>query len=210
MLDSLNPVTIAVHVYLLGTPEPKTRTITFMGGIFLAYLAGGLLLSLGLGSILDLMNGLSASTWNALQAAAGLALLGFAWYLRSGKTTKEEQVHPASMSAGSSFWLGFAVTVSDLPTAVPYIAAIERTLQARPTMTAFVGAMVFYNMVYIAPLLVLFGMYLALGKDGATKLQKMNVLVRRWSSPVPLFFCVAAGILLLGDSVATTLGHSIF
>ena len=208
LLDSLNPVTIAVHVYLLGTPQPKTRTTTFMAGVFLAYFAGGLLLAFGLGSILQYIGHVGDTTWRVVQAVLGVALLGFGWYLRGGQSNDEQPAHPASMSARSSFWLGFAVTASDLPTAVPYIAAIERMLQANLSSGVMIGFVTLYNLVYLLPLAALFGVYLLLGDRSVATLQKITAFINRWSGTVLLAFCVVAGVLLLADSIAFVFGKS--
>lgn len=210
VLDSLNPITIAVHVYLLGTPEPKTRTTTFVVGVFLAYFFGGLLLALGLGSILEYVSNFSDKTWRLVEAAVGLGLLGFGWYMRGGNSKKEEPAHPTSMSPLSSFWLGFAVTASDLPTAIPYIAAIERMLQANLSYLALVGSVALYNFVYLIPLIALFLIYLLLGEKGVATLQNITAFITRWSPIVLVVFCVVAGVVLLIDSIAFVIGRPIF
>jgi hypothetical protein len=45
--DSINPVTILVALYLGSGPDPVRRLGGFIGGVFAAYLAGGLALMLG-------------------------------------------------------------------------------------------------------------------------------------------------------------------
>ena len=47
-LDSLNPTAIALQIYLLSTPKPIARSISFIVGAFLAYRTAGLLVMLGL------------------------------------------------------------------------------------------------------------------------------------------------------------------
>lgn len=210
LLDSLNPITIAVHVYLLGTPEPKTRTTTFVVGVFLAYFFGGLLLALGLGSILEYVGNFSERTLRLIEATVGLGLLGFGWFMRGGNSKKEEPAHPTSMSPLSSFWLGFAVTASDLPTAIPYIAAIERMLQANLSSVALVGTVALYNFLYLIPLIALFVIYLFLGKRAVAVLQKVTAFITRWSPIVLVVFCVVAGVLLVADSIAFAFGKPIF
>lgn len=211
LLDSLNPVTIAVHVYLLGTPKPKTRTLTFIAGIFLAYFAGGILLSLGLGSILQYFAEFSDSTWQLIQAATGLLLTGFGVYLWYAPGKEKDPEKPASISPAGTFWLGIGVTVSDLPTAVPYIAAIGRILQAEISLFEILSALAFYNFIYVLPLLTLFGVYLFMGERGAKILQRINLFINRWSSPVLAILCGAAGAILFIDYLAFALmGWSLF
>lgn len=211
LLDSLNPVTIAVHVYLLGTPKPKTRTLTFIAGIFLAYLAGGILLSMGLSSILQYFAKFSDSTWQLIQVALGLLLTGFGVYLWYAPGKESEPEKPASLTPAGTFWLGIGVTVSDLPTAIPYIAAIERMLEAEISLPGILSALAFYNFIYVLPLLTLFSVYLFTGESGAAILQNINLFIRRWSSPVLAIACAAAGIILFIDYLAfAMMGWSLF
>ncbi len=210
LLDSLNPVTVAVHVYLLGTPQPKTRTTTFMLGIFLAYFGGGLILAFGLESVLRYFNNLSETTWQIIQAAIGLALLIFAWYSWNSTRKADETKHSASMSPADSFWLGFAVTLSDLPTAIPYLAAIERMLQAKLSTFELLGAMAFYNAVYLLPLAAIFGIYLFSGTGAAAIMQKINAFINRWSSTLLTVASALAGLVLLANCAASIYGESFF
>lgn len=209
LLDSLNPVTIAVHVYLLGTPEPRTRTLTFIAGIFLAYFGGGLILSLGLNSILAYFANLPDAVWHSAQAVIALALFGFAVYLWRGTNDGGEPNKPASLHPTGTFWLGFAVTLSDLPTAIPYIAALERILQAKLSLGWLLGAVAFYNLIYILPLLILLGLYFVLGTRGVATLQAINVFIRKWSPPVLAVLCFITGLVLLADCIAFVFGQTL-
>ena len=211
LLDSLNPVTIAVHVYLLGTPQPTIRSASFVAGIFLAYFAGGILLSLGLGSILQYFANFSTATWQLLQVATGLLLTGLAVYLWRAPEKKNETGKPAAMTVAGTFWLGIGVTASDLPTAVPYIAAIERMLQAKPSLFGMVGALAFYNFIYVLPLLVLFGVYLFAGARGNAILQRVTQFINCWSTSLLAAASALVGIILLIDFLAFLIaGRPIF
>ena len=50
--DSINPVTIAIAIYLGSTRDPRRRLASYAAGVFAVYLAGGLLLVLGPGALL--------------------------------------------------------------------------------------------------------------------------------------------------------------
>jgi len=54
LADSINPVTIAVALYLASTPRPVGRLANFAAGVFALYTAGGLLLLFGPASLLRL------------------------------------------------------------------------------------------------------------------------------------------------------------
>lgn len=209
LLDSLNPVTIAVHIYLLGTPQPRIRTLTFIAGIFLAYFSGGLILLLGLNSILMYLANLPDQIWYSAQAVVALALIGFAVYLWRGTSDGSEPVQPASLHPINTFWLGFAATLSDLPTAIPYIAALERMLQAKLSVWWLLGATAFYNLIYILPLLILLGLYFVLGTRGVATLQSINRFISKWSPPVLAILCALTGLVLLADCTAFVFGRTL-
>ena len=50
-LDSLNPTTTAVQIYLLTTPKPVARSMSFIVGVFGTYWAAGLGVALGVGRV---------------------------------------------------------------------------------------------------------------------------------------------------------------
>jgi len=73
LVDALNPFTIAAQAYLLGTWRPMLRSITFLIGTYVTYLAGGVVLLLGWSVFLSQFMPLLAS-W---AIPAGEILLGF-------------------------------------------------------------------------------------------------------------------------------------
>src|SRR5918997_1061086 len=63
LLDSLNPVTIAGAVFLLLTPRPVPRTLSFVAGAGFAYFSRGGLLYLGLGAVFVRVLGYPRGPW---------------------------------------------------------------------------------------------------------------------------------------------------
>lgn len=203
VVDSLNPVTIAVHVYLLTTRKPAVRTATYVLGVFIAYLAGGLFLALGLHAVVDAGKSLVAGN-EALGYVGrfifGVLLLGFGVYFYCKATDHAEVKQPASLHPLRTFLLGFGVTASDLPTALPYFAAIKRTLDTELAMAAVVVALGLYTLVYVLPLLLLLGIYLSHRRESTPLLRGINEWLARWSRPVIALFCLSAGLLLIANA----------
>lgn len=128
-LDSLNPTGIALQIYLLSTPKPIARSIAFILGVFLMYWAAGLLAVLGLRtwlvSVISSVNvSFSEPHFYAIQLLIGLALL--IGGLKLDSSAQSPGKRPKKLTLGRTFLLGMAVTLFDLPTALPYLAAIEQ------------------------------------------------------------------------------------
>ena len=72
LADSINPVTIAVALYLASTPRPVGRLANFAAGVFALYTAGGLLLLFGPASLLRLAtHGLAPNVGRVIAIVAG-------------------------------------------------------------------------------------------------------------------------------------------
>ncbi len=201
LLDSLNPVTIAGAVFLLLTPRPVARTISFVAGACIAYFVGGVLLYLGLGAVFQKVLEYLSGPWvHALLVfvGAGMVVAG-AWMQRSppreGAGKKIKNLHPVA-----TFMIGASVTGSDLPTAFPLIVAVERVAQAGFGVVGALAALALYVVVYALPLFVLLAGYLALRGGGAAFLRSVERFMARWSRPVTVWSLYVIGVLLLLNS----------
>jgi Sap-like sulfolipid-1-addressing protein len=86
LLDSLNPVTIAGAVFLLLTPRPVPRTLSFVAGAGLAYFAGGVLLYLGLGAVfVRVLDYLSGPWVHALLVVLGAVMVAAGIWMQRRK-----------------------------------------------------------------------------------------------------------------------------
>ena len=201
LLDSLNPVTIAGAVFLLLTPRPVPRTVSFVAGASLAYFAGGVLLYLGLGAVFERVLDYLSGPWvHALLVLVGAVMVGFGvWMQRS--TPREEtrrtfkNLHPAA-----TFLIGASVTGSDLPTAFPLIVAVERVTQSGLGAVGALAALALYVLVYALPLLLLLAGYHMLRGGGAAFLRSAERFMARWSRPATIWSLYIIGALLLLNS----------
>jgi len=214
LLDSLNPITIAATVFLLLTPHPVTRTATFLAGACLAYFAGGVLLYLGLGAVFErLLDYLSGPWIHVLLVGVGVLMVAVAVWMdrsppREGASGKAriKSLHPAL-----TFLIGANVTASDLPTAFPLIAAVERMTSAGLETPAALVALALYVLVYAVPLLLLLAGYLLLRGRSTAFLQAAERTMNRWSRPVTLAALYLLGALLVLNSGGyLVFGRSLF
>jgi hypothetical protein len=201
LLDSLNPVTIAGAVFLLLTPRPVPRTISFVAGACLAYLGGGVLLYLGLGAVfVRVLDYLSGPWVHALLVVLGAVMVAAGVWMQRRTPREGSRRAFKNLRPVATFLIGASVTGSDLPTAFPLIIAVERMTQAGLGLPGALAALALYVVVYALPLLLLLAGYLVLRGGAASFLQGAEKAIDRWSRPVTIWSLYAIGALLVLNS----------
>ena len=127
VLDSINPSAIVVTLYLLSTAGSRalTQVGVYVATIFVTYLLLGVVMMLGIGALLPSLGAaLDGQPGFILQSVMGLALVIYS--VRATATSEPAPaVRPPSAGTYAALVaLGISVTVMELPTAVPYFAAI--------------------------------------------------------------------------------------
>jgi len=207
-LDSINPTATAVHLFLLGTAQPLARARAFVFGIFGANYLGGLFAVLGLDALLREFAGDWFGRIDAgARAVVGLALLIAARRLWGRAKEPHAVPRPKSLRPIHAFTLGVAITCVELPTALPYLAAIAILAEARLGPTEVAGVLLGYNLVLVLPLLILLSLYLILRQNRSLWFERIGRVVSRWFPRLmPVFLGLLGGI-LIADGVAGWFGR---
>jgi hypothetical protein len=162
-LDALNPFSIAAMAVLLTTDRPLARGLAFVAGTLLVYLPFGAALLAGWTALMSrLLPLLPPWAPGTLLLAAGLACLAagaWAW----GRAGAGAPLRASTLSVGATLMLAAGSTLSDLPTAVPYLAAAPQVARLAGGAGGQAAWLALYNLVYVAPLLAMLGARLALG-----------------------------------------------
>jgi len=202
LADSLNPTTIAPALYLATAEEPLTRVTEFTVGVFVVYLAGGVLIALGPGQLLlSLVPKPDQTTRYVLEIVAGAAMLVATLMLWVNRDRLADRNPPEVKAQGrSSAILGATITAVELPTAFPYFAAIAAIVGSGVGPARQVTLLVLFNLCFVLPLLAIAGT-LWLAGDQADQLLNTarQMLQRHW--PVLL-----AGLALLAGTFVILLG----
>jgi hypothetical protein len=178
IIDALNPFSIGAMIYLLATPRPVANGTVFIVGTLLVYLLFGVAMmegwSLALKSLLPLI-----PQWLKILAMviAGGVCLGIAFYLYLKAASQKMKGVPYSpnLTLLGIFLFALGSTISDLPTAIPYMAAINM-ITGMPGGWWLHGALlVLYNLIYISPLIVTVGLYIKLGHAAQGFLGRVRV-----------------------------------
>jgi cytochrome bd-type quinol oxidase subunit 2 len=160
-VDSLNPFSIAAMAVTIAGPNSLSRGVVFILGTLATYFMGGIALVMGWNEALKALSPLITP----LVACVGWCLLavvslgGAVWLWR--KVPKDQDQAPAKATTGALLAvLVFALvsTASDLPTAIPYFGAIPIIVGLSVPMAAALLWLAFYNLVYIAPLILILGL----------------------------------------------------
>jgi cytochrome c biogenesis protein CcdA len=201
-LDSLNPSTLGPAVVLALGEHPARRLAALTAGVFLVSTAGGLIVLFALGrAVLARVAHPSAHTRHLLEIAIGVVLIVSAallWVLRDHLRTRLGR--GPSGGGRSSFLLGAGIMAVELPTAFPYFAAILATVGAVHGALGQTVFVVFYNVVFVAPLALLTVVVALTGERYRNRIARLSDAIAR-HGPVVLpigVACIGAALVVVG------------
>lgn len=208
LADSLNPSTLGPALVIATGENAVPRLFAFTAGVFGVSLAGGLLIVLGPGqSILGALPHPSATAKHIAQTAGGVVLLalGAAAWLARGRLARElTSDRDGRTGAGvlQALGLGAGIMAVELPTAVPYFAAVAAILGAHVGTTAQVLLLAIYNVAFVLPLLLVIGVRAWTGREAAATLERMRRWLGRRAGAILSMVLTVAGVSLLGFGIA--------
>ncbi len=196
LADSINPLTIAVGIFIATTERPAWRLGAYITGIFLLYLGGGLLLLFGPAFLLRTATEGLSDTVNAIIALAigigAFVAAAIGWRHRHQVTNRdipERALHPGSMLG-----LGAFMTAVDLPTAFPYFAVIAAIVKQDPGAGAAAVLMVIFNLCYILPLVAILVARVVAGERIEPSLRRLRDRIFAWAPAVLAVITMLVGV----------------
>ena len=208
LADSLNPSTLGPALVIATGEGAVPRLIAFTVGVFAVSLVGGLVLVLGPGQVLlSALPHPSPKAKHIAQLAGGVVLIGLgvaAWLRRRRLARDLTSDRDGRTGAGvlSALGLGAGIMAVELPTAVPYFAAVAAILGAHGGTAAQVILVGIYNLAFVLPLLLVIAVRAWAGREAAGALVRM----RRWlgcrAGAILASVLAAAGAGLLGLGIA--------
>jgi cytochrome c biogenesis protein CcdA len=194
--DSVNPVTVAVAVYLSATPDPVRRLAGFATGVFVVYLTGGAVLVLGPGELLlTVVDGVDSRGFHVVSIALGVAIVAVAGVMWAKRGRLIGRDLSASVSRpGSALALGAVITAVDLPTAFPYFAAIAAIVGSDVSLVGQLGLLVMFNALYVLPLYGILLLRLLTGQRSAALLARASRRIERCAPFVLVVLALAVGV----------------
>jgi cytochrome c biogenesis protein CcdA len=154
VLDSINPSALVVTLYLLSTAGSRAvaDVAVYVGTIFVTYLLLGVMLVLGVESLLPSLAGV-LDGWRGLaaQSLVGLVLLAYSLTASRGRQPPSGVARPSAGTYAALVMLGVSVTAMELPTAIPYLGAIALMSEAALPMRSWAPLLVLYNLIFVLP-----------------------------------------------------------
>jgi len=219
LVDSVSmiPFGLLALAVLLSGSRPYAGAVAFVAGIFCSYLPAGLLLVLGLGPLFDRVSRWLAHWWSnpgtadmILGIVVGLLLVFVGYRIavaRPKKATEKADNISEGATPGQAFMLGAGATIVGLWGALPYFAAADQIMKADlPAMQATL-AIVYYNLIFILPLVVLLLIRAVAGERAAGLFDAVNRIFARWGKRVLSAALIVIGLVVLADSIGWLIGR---
>jgi cytochrome c biogenesis protein CcdA len=198
LADSINPSTVAPALYLALGKDAVKSLAGFTAGVFCAYLLGGVALTLGPGSAVPHPG---ATLTHLIELGLGGGTLAFALALWLGRAQIARRLAQEERRIGrSSLLLGATIMAVELPTALPYFAAIAAIVASGRGPVTQVLLLVLFNAAFVAPLLAILVLRARAGARGRARLETLRLRLER-GAPVlipALALVIAVALLLVG------------
>lgn len=208
VVDAINPSALAVALWWLARPGATPRLLAYIAGILIAYLPLGIALMLGAGALVHRFgDSLDHPVVLSLQLAIGLALLGYAVFAPKAKAATGEHREPRVGGLLGMLLLGMTVTVVELTTAMPYFAAIAVMTSANLSVAQWLPLLVVYNLIFIAPPLLLVALNAMFGRHLQGRFAHWRVRLQAGAREAGLWVMALAGVALAGDAVTRFMGE---
>jgi cytochrome c biogenesis protein CcdA len=197
--DALNPSTLAPALFFAVGPHGRRDVAGFALGVFAVSLAGGLALTFGPGqALLTRVSKPSPHTVHLIELVAGGAALPAAAVLWHARAHFAARLARSSQTGERSAWLlGAGIMAVELPTAVPYFAAIAAIVESGHSDTTQVVLLLLYNAAFVAPLLLLLVILAVAGARGAQIAARARLQLDLWAPRVAPAALAVASIVLL-------------
>lgn len=167
VIDSINPSAIVVTLYLLSVAGSRAlaQVAVYVGALFITYFLLGVMLVLGIESLLPSLGGVLRG-WTGLigQSLIGLVLLVYSLTASTNRQASPAVARPSASTYAALVMLGVTVTAMELPTAIPYFAAIAVISEAELPIRAWAPLLGMYNVIFVLPPIALLVGHLVLQK----------------------------------------------
>jgi cytochrome c biogenesis protein CcdA len=204
VVDSINPsALLATIALLLRGRSARPLVAVYLVAVLVTYLAIGLALTLGLG--LTPRAVLQSDATYLAQGVLGAAMLAYA-VAAPGRRREPGRAAPRRLPAArrplAVFALGVAVTVLELPTALPYLGAVGAITRAELAVAEWLPLLLLYNLIFVLPPLALLAGHLALGDRADPLLGRLRDRLGGAAREGMLWLLGLVGFFLVADALA--------
>ena len=200
--DVINPVLLAAQIYAFGSKKPLLNSWLVLFGWFSVYFTSGVLLAIGLESIMEFLdNPRPIDFYIESIVAVLLIFFGLKMLLQKKKAGEEKDFGQAdSLTGWGAFGIGASINLIGLPFAIPYFAAIDQLLKANFGWIDSLIALIIYNFLYLLPFIVLVLIRIILGTKSAGLFEKINGWMEKIGKVLLPGMMIALAIVLIVDA----------
>jgi hypothetical protein len=206
---------------LLASRRPTLTMSVYTLGVFLGGLLSGVVVALGLQEVTDWIveniDGINqpGTVFLVVQGFIGIALIVMGTMLLRARPPRTLECDPAS-EAGSvtlviagTFALAIIGMFARLPSALPYLATVDRLLKMPTPSTMKLVGLVYHNLVLIVPHVLLLVLLRSAPTRSELLLAEMQRWVRTWGRKAIAILLIGLGALLVADYVGSRFGHPV-
>ena len=206
---SITPVALVPLMQVLAGARPYRVAAAFLIGLYLSYLAMALAFLFGLNALFLRLNAWLSHRWHnpepvdfLVELVVGLLLVFFALRRRDVRQERTAgKTVPAEVSPAAAFGFACMLNVVGFPGALPYFAAADAILRADlPTAMAAL-AVVYYVLIFVAPLTVIVVLRAVLGRRGDGFMQAVSRFFETWGKRVLMALMLALGAVMTVDAL---------
>lgn len=202
LADALNPSTVLPALYLSTTPHAVRKVAAFTLGVAAPSLVFGVVFVAGPGQlILGVFPHPSENAKHLVEVGVGAALIALAIALwRGGERVTSRIPTGESSSQRSSFVVGAAIMSLELPTALPYFAALAAIIGSDRSLPIQIGFVLLFNVLFVLPLIVILVLRARAGEGAEQRIEAIGDWVRRYAHQVVAVIAAlaGAGIMIVG------------
>jgi cytochrome c biogenesis protein CcdA len=205
LVDGLNPSTIAPALVLAVRQRGVLLVALFTLGVFVPSLVVGVLVVVGPGgALLDLVPEVGATTKHLIEIGAAVALGVLAWilWIHRGRVAKGVSREPPGGALGAA-GLGAGIILAELPTAVPYFAALAAIVRSSETLAVQLELVALFNVAFVLPLLAILVVRMLAGPRSERLLEATRGALDRY---IGVVLPIAVGLLAVVLLVVGLLG----
>ncbi len=207
------PSGIAGVAASLGTEKPFLTASAFIAGKFVPRFTFGLLLAIGLDAAFDGLRVRAREAWQdpatlivLLQLVIGAVMVVFGYYLSHTSRQRLDHASSTPLTPASAFSIAAGLTVVGLPSALLYFAAIDQILRADLRAPGIVNAVLFYNVVYLSPLMLIVLSRRLFGARADPLFGAVARFLERSGKRLMFFGLLGLGAVLVADAIGWFIG----
>ncbi|KGE21019.1 GAP family protein [Paenibacillus wynnii] len=218
-IDCLNPATIATLIILIPMVKNLKYSVIFIWGTFITYFIVGISFYYGINKLIKsfIVGLITRYTFeiSILGIILGLVLLGVGvkFSIKVIKIIKKKEsikevnfIKIENVTPKAIIGLAIISTLSDAPTAIPYIGFISVLLAKELSLLVVISILAIYCIIYIMPMLVIYFSYKKFkDKFQAIEIKTKDLINKASVYSIPVI-CFIGAMWILSESVVALIG----